>query len=95
MKPDLKDLKAEVKQTEETLRDFQRGLLRQAKRAEGKGKARPADFDVALDLCEAARAQARKHGRAPFDPPALKRHEGLEKVAEAAGDARQKKGAMA
>lgn len=93
MDDDLCSLGAEIRQTEETLRKFQRGLIHQRERAEEKGEPIPEDLQVTEALCEVARAEARCHGRAPLDPPALKRHQGLEKVAEAVHEARDKKGA--
>ena len=92
MDDDLSSLGVEIRQTEETLRKFQRELIHKERKAEQKGEAVPDDLGVARELCEIARAVARCHGRAPLDPPALKRHEGLQKVAEAVGHARQKKG---
>jgi hypothetical protein len=88
-----KALGAEVRRTEEELRDYQRKLLRVQGRAEKKGEAPPADAGVSLELTEAARAEARRTARAPFDPPALRRHEGLETVKAAVHQARRKKGA--
>ena len=88
MDDDLSSLGAEIRQTEETLRKFQRELMHKEK----KGEAVARDLEVAGEFCEIARAAARCHGRAPLDPPALKRHEGLEKVTEAVREARRKKG---
>jgi hypothetical protein len=92
MDVDLSLLGAEVRQTEEELRELQRRLVRTQKKAEETGKAVPEDLQVTLELCEAARAEARRHSRAPFDPPAVKRHQGLERVAAAVSGAQQKKG---
>jgi hypothetical protein len=89
---DLCSLGAEVRQTEQGLRKFQRSLVHKRTKAEENGKPVPEDLQVTEELCEVARAEARCHGKAPLDPPALKRHQGLEKVAEAVRDARQKKG---
>jgi len=93
MEDDLCTLGAEIRETEEKLRKLQRTLLRKQKKAEDRGESPPEDLQVTLELCEVARAEARCHGKAPLDPPALKRDDGLEKVAEAVADARQKKGA--
>jgi hypothetical protein len=90
---DLVALGAEIRETEEKLRKFQRTLSRQQKRAQKTGEPLAEDLRVAQQLCEAARAEARRHGRAPLEPPAVKRHRGLQKVSEAVADARQKKGA--
>ena len=92
MDEDLKALGAEVRQTEHDLRAYERKLLKHKKGMEQKEEHLPADLGVSLELCEAARAEARRHARAPFDPPALKRHEGLERVARATAEARRKKG---
>ena len=92
MGDDLKALGAEVRQTEHDLRAYERTLVKHRRSAEEKKEPVPADLGVGLELCQAARAEARRHARAPFDPPALKRHEGLERVARAAAEARRKKG---
>ena len=92
MDEDLKTLGAEVRQTEHDLRGYERILLRQTRKVEKADASVPADLGVSLELCQAARAEARRHARAPFDPPALKRHEGLERVARATAEARRKKG---
>ncbi len=92
MDDDLSSLGAEIRQTEEALREFQRELIHKEKKAKEKGEAVAEDLEVARDFCEIARATARCHGRAPLDPPALKRHEGVEKVTEAVREARRKKG---
>lgn len=94
MEDDLKALGAEVRRTEERVRKLQRSVMRQKQAAEKKGNPVPADLAVTGELCEAARAMGRCHGRAPFDPPALKRHEGLETVREAVVKAKQKKGGL-
>ena len=91
MDDDLKALGVEVRQTERDLRGYERILLRQARKAE---ETAAPDLDVSLELCRSARAEARRTARAPFYPPALKRHEGLEKVARATAEARRKKGGL-
>ena len=90
---DMKALGAEIRRTEEDLRRYERTLLRDKRKAERKGVAPAADLGVSLALAEAARAEARRAARAPFDPPALRRHEGLEGVRATVREARQKKGA--
>jgi len=92
LEPDLKALGEEVRQTEAELREFQRDLTRIRNTNAETGQPIPADLPVALELCEAARAEARRHARAPYQPPAWKRHEGLERVARTVGEARRKKG---
>jgi len=94
MEDDLKALGAEIRETEENLRRFQRKLIRCKSKAEKKNEAPPEDLEVSLELCEAARAEARRHARAPFHPPPIKRHEGLETVAQATAEARRKKGGL-
>jgi hypothetical protein len=94
MEEDLTTLGAEVRQTEEELRRFERTLIREQKNAEQTGAAESKELDIAIELTEAARNLARCHGRAPFDPPALKRHCGLQTVAQAAASAERKKGAL-
>ncbi len=94
MDDDLKTLGAEIRQTEHDLRAHERRLLRHKGDAQKKNEPVPADLGVSLELCQAARAEARRHARAPFDPPALKRHEGLERVARATTEARRKKGGL-
>lgn len=89
MDRDLKALGAEVQRTEEELRHYQRKLLR---KAEQQNAGPSPDLGVSLELIEAARAEARRAARAPFNPPALRRHEGLETVRAAVHEARQKKG---
>jgi len=91
MEEDLKTLGAEVHDTEEQLRQLKRDLLRQQYKAQQIQAPMPADLPVTLQLCECARAEARCQGRAPFDPPALKRHVGLEKVAQTVHVALDKK----
>lgn len=88
----LKALGAEIRQTEHDLRACERRLLKHRRSAEEKKEPVPEDLGVSLELCQAARAEARRHARAPFDPPALKRHEGLQRVARATAEARRKKG---
>lgn len=92
MEEDLKALGAEIRQTEEDLRRYERTLLRDRRKADQKGQPPAADIGVSLEFAEAARAEARRAARAPFDPPALRRHEGLEVVRQAVHEARQKKG---
>jgi hypothetical protein len=92
MDEDLKALGAEIRQTEHDLRAYERRLVKHKRSAEEKKEPVPEDLGVSLELCRAARAEARRHARAPFDPPALRRHEGLERVAHAATEARRKKG---
>jgi hypothetical protein len=92
MDEDLQALGAEIRQTEHDLRACERRLLKHKRRAEDMKEPVPADIGVSLELCQAARAEARRHARAPFDPPALKRHEGLERVARATTEARRGKG---
>jgi len=92
MEEDLTALGAQIRATERNLRSYERKLLRHKEKAEKASEPVPADLGVSLELCEAARAEGRRHARAPFDPPALKRHQGLERVAKAAASARRKKG---
>ena len=87
MEADLSFLGEEVRQTEEQLRKLQRSLMRRQNEAEKTGSAVPEDLEVTLELCEAARAEARRQTRAPFDPPALARHQGIERVAAAVSEA--------
>jgi hypothetical protein len=94
MDTDLAALGQEVQETEEKLRKFQRTLIHTQKDAQKSGEPLPEDLGVTQELCEAARAEARRSGRAPLEPPAVKRHQGLEKVREAVADARQKKGVL-
>ena len=94
MDEDLKALGAEIRRTEHDLRACERRLLKHRRSAEEEKEPLPADLGVSLELCEAARAEARRHARAPFDPPALRRHEGLQRVACATTEARRKKGGL-
>lgn len=94
MDEELKALGTEVGRTEEELRHYQRKLLRKAAQAEQQNAAPPPDLGVSLELTEAARAEARRSARAPFNPPALRRHEGLETVRASVHEARQKKGGL-
>jgi hypothetical protein len=91
MEEDLSLLGDEVRQTEEDLRTLQRSLVRKQKESQESGQAVPEDLQVTLELTEAARAEARRQSRAPFDPPALRRHQGLDCVATAVAEARGKK----
>ncbi len=91
LEPDLKTLGEEVRQTESKLRELERDLTRIRDTNAEADKAIPTDLPVAMELCKAARAEARRHARGPYQPPALKRHEGLERVASAVGEARRKK----
>lgn len=43
------------------------------------------------EVCELVRVNSRVHGKAPLDPPELKRHERLEKLRTLVNDARKKK----
>jgi hypothetical protein len=92
LEPELQTLGEEVRHTEEGLREFQRDLVRTQKKRAETGQAVAADLPVALELCLAARAEARRQARAPYQPPAWKRHEGLERVAQTANQAWRKKG---
>ncbi len=94
MEPDLKVLGEEVRKTESDLRVFQRDLTRTRTACEESGNPVPEDLPVAMELCQAARAEARRHARAPYQPPAWKRHEGLERVAKTVDEARRKKGGL-
>ncbi len=94
MDEDLKTLGAEIRACEHDLRACERRLLKHKRKAEEEKEPVPEDLGVSLELCRAARAEARRHARAPFDPPALKRHEGLERVARATTEARRKKGGL-
>jgi len=94
MDEDLKALGEEIRHTEQNLRSYERKLLRHKKKAEQKSETVPEDLGVSLELCQAARAEARRTAKAPFDPPAIKRHQGLEKVAEVTAEARRKKGGL-
>jgi hypothetical protein len=94
MDEDLKTLGAEIRACEHDLRACERRLLTHKRKAEEEKEPVPEDLGVSLELCQAARAEARRHARAPFDPPALKRHEGLERVARATTEARRKKGGL-
>jgi hypothetical protein len=94
MEDDLKALGAEIRDTERNLRSYERNLIRHKARAERKDEPVEEDLGVSLELCRAARAEARRHARAPFDPPAIRRHEGLERVAEATTEAQRKKGGL-
>ena len=94
MEPDLQLLGEEVRQTEADLRKLQRDLTRVQAACEESKKPVPEDLPVALELCQAARAEARRHARAPYHPPALERHQGLERVAKTVDEARRKKGGL-
>lgn len=90
--PDLKALGEEIRNMDSDLRGFQRDLLRAETAAAESGEPVPADLPIAQELCDAAHAEARRHARAPYQPPAWKRHEGLTRVAETVAQARRKKG---
>lgn len=92
MEEDLRELNAEVRRTEQDLRKIERVLHRKQRRAEEAQEPIPADLPIARKFCSAARAEAQRHSRAPFAPPSLKRHQGMEKVAKATAQARRKKG---
>jgi len=94
MEKDLKALGEQVRETETKLRDFQRKLIRERDKLEHDAKPVPPELPVTLELCECARAEATRYTRAPFAPPALKRHEGLERVTQAVREARRKKGGL-
>jgi len=72
MDKDLAHLGEEIRVKEEELREFQRDLIRLEARTKEEGKPVPADLKTAKEFCEAARAAARRQGRATTDPPALK-----------------------
>ena len=94
MKEILKELGEEVRETEEELRKIERSLIRRKVKAEGARKPVDEDLPIALELCQAARNEARRYGRAPFRPPALRRHQGLERIAHKTAEARRKKGGL-
>jgi hypothetical protein len=85
MDEDLKVLAQEVRKVEESLRGVERELER---KQELSG---PISREVLVDLCMAARAEARQYGRATTAPPALKRHDGLERVANTVAEIQSKK----
>jgi hypothetical protein len=94
MQEDLAQLNTEVRRTEEALRALERELTRKKEGADKGEMALPEDVELALEYCQAARAEARCHGRAPFAPSPLKRHEGLERVARSVARTRRKKGGL-
>jgi len=51
------------------------------------------DAEFAKDLCQLVRQNARMSGKAPLDPPELKRHERLETLRELVAEDARKKGA--
>ena len=51
------------------------------------------DAEFAKDLCQLVRQNARMSGKAPLDPPELKRHERLETLRELVSEDARKKGA--
>lgn len=58
------------------------------------GKADPApvrEVDLAREICELVRVNSRVSGKAPLDPPELKRHQRLEKLRDLVNGALQKK----
>ena len=61
MDEDLKALGAEIRACEHDLRACERRLLKHKRRAEDKKEPVPVDLGVSLELCEAARAEARRH----------------------------------
>jgi hypothetical protein len=81
----LAALGAEVKRSAERLRALRRRPERAAVGAESAGAA--ADRGLVQDLLEQAHAASKASGRAPFEPPALVRHERLQAVARAAEEA--------
>jgi len=94
MANDLKNLGAEVRKTEESLRKLERSLLHRKKKSEQTNTPLPRDVPVTLEFCQAARDEARRHARAPLDPPPFKRHQGLERVSQTVAEAQQKKGGL-
>ena len=69
-----------------------RALRRKLDSGTLKPAPNPAEREAAAELLLAAHAGSKVSGRAPFDPPALKRHERLLAVAEAVEAATAKKG---
>jgi hypothetical protein len=57
----LKAIGAEIRACEHDLRACERRLVKHKRRAEEKKEPVPADLGVSLELCEAARAEARRH----------------------------------
>lgn len=49
------------------------------------------EVDLAREICELVRVNSRVGGKAPLDPPELKRHDRLENLRHLVNDARQKK----
>jgi len=48
------------------------------------------EHDFVLEVCELARVNSRISGKAPLDPPELKRHERLEDIRALVNEARKK-----
>lgn len=92
MEQDLAALGEDVRKREESLREFQRDLIRLEATAKEEGKPVPADLNTAREFCEAARAAARVHGRPTTEPSPIKRHKELKRVQEAVSRAGRKKG---
>ena len=85
----LTKLGDEVARAAEKLRAIRRQLVRAQP---AKSEAEQAEREVAGVLLLAAHAASKACGRAPFEPPALKRHEGMLRAAEAAERAAAKAG---
>lgn len=94
MEPDLAALGEDVRKREESLREFQRDLIRLETSAKKEKKPVPTDLPTALEFCEAARAAARIHGRPTTEPSPMKRHKELERVQDAVSRAGRKKGGI-
>jgi len=91
MEEPLKKLATEIQKTEENLRAFQREIIRLEEKAKREDKPVAADLEVARELCEVARAAARRYSRGPFDSQAKKRHDEWEKIRKIVVVAKRKK----
>lgn len=63
-------------------------------RAGSAAPRRPAGVEVAQEICEIVRQNARVSGKAPLDPQELKRHERLEQIREVVQEASAGKGGL-
>ncbi|MCP4137616.1 MAG: hypothetical protein GY754_42000, partial [bacterium] len=95
LEDDLKKLSEAVGKTVKDVKELRKKLLRLQERIRknpGKGDPRTEEVELALELCEAALTAARCSGKAPLDPPALKRYERLSEICRALREMLRKPG---
>ncbi len=95
LEDDLKKLSEAVGKTVKDVKELRKRLMRLQERIRknpGKGDPGIEEVELALKLCEAALTAAKCSGKAPLDPPALKRYERLSEIRRALREMLRKPG---